>query len=270
MNDRVNKVVKIANDWANKYFNPGAKEQCAAFVRHVFSQAGFPLQNVGHPSDAHLLPGGTGFGPNFADSFAGKEIGMEVNPRDMLPGDIIMFPNTYNQANGMPFPSGVITHVGIYVGNDMMVDRPTADRPVQRRSIYTFHKIEEVRRPSILYPTGMPSLHRAKMFYHDGAMSAFAAGAKIDFMEVQISMKPTLKVLVNNAVVSPKAISFETEDMLGGKRTKLFYHDGMLTAFHNGSQVTNLDVKAKMASRMQCWVNGQEIHPCALKLEVVS
>lgn len=265
MNEKVKKLVKIANDWAGKFFNPGATEQCAAFVRHVFRQAGVNLPNVAHPSDTHLLPHNTAYAPTFADSFAGNEIGMEVNPRDMMPGDIVMFSNTYGN-----FPAGVITHVGIYVGDDMIVDRPTADRPVQKRSVHKLGKIAEVRRPTLLYPSGMPSVNRAKLFYHDGIMSGFQAGHKMDFMEVNITMKPTLKVVVNHAVVSPKAILFEAEDLLAEKKVKLYYHDGMLKAFYNGSQVQNLEIKTQMAGNMLVCVNGRKIRPNTVKLEVVS
>lgn len=270
MNENVRRLVRIAKDWDGKYFNYGQKEQCAAFVRHVFNQAGIDLPNVLRPSDAYLLPSGTGFGPDFADSFAGNEVGVKVSPFDMLPGDIVMFANTYKQEDGTSFPSGVITHVGIYVGDGMMVDRPTMHAPVIKRSVWKFGKIAEVRRPRSLYPSGTPAYHRAKMFFHDGAMSAYQTGNKTDFMDVEISMKPTLKVVVNHAVVMPKAILFETEDISAGKRAKLYFHDGVVKAFEDGKQVQNMRIKAQMAGRVQCWVNGKELNPCDLKLEVVS
>lgn len=270
MNENVKRLIEIAKDWNGKYFNYGQKEQCAAFVRHVFKQAGFGLPNVSRPSDAYLLPSGTGFGPNFADSFAGNELGVKVSPYDMLPGDIVMFANTYKQADGTSFPSGVITHVGIYVGEGMMVDRPTMHAPVIMRSVWKFGKIAEVRRPKCLYPSGTPTYHRAKLFFNHGAMSAYQAGNKADFMDVEITMQPVLKVVVNHAIVMPKAILFETEDPEAGKRAKLYFHDGMVKAFENGNQVRNMKIKAQMAGRMQCWVNGKAINPSALKLEIVS
>jgi|GEM_PF-6401613 len=264
MNDRVKRVVELAKKWSGRHFHPGQEAQCAAFVRFVFSEAGFNLPNVSRPSDSHLLPQGTPFGPGYADSFAGNETGVRIKPEDLLPGDIIMFPNTYGS-----YAAGVITHVGIYVGNGMMVDRPTANKPVQLRSIWTFGSIAEIRRPYCLY-NGMPSMHRAKMFFHDGVAAAFSTGHKTDFMDVRISMKPTLKVQVNHQVVNPKAITFEAQEMLGGKRTKIFYHDGILKAFVGGVQVHDLEVRAQLAGRVQCWVNGKETNPCGLKLEVVS
>jgi hypothetical protein len=269
MNENVRRLVRIAKEWDGKYFNYGQREQCAAFVRHVFHQAGFDLPNVPRPSDAYLLPKNAGLGPDFADSFAGNEVGIKVSPYDLLPGDIVMFPNTYKQEDGTPFPLGVITHVGIYVGDGMMVDRPTMNAPVIKRSVWKFGKIAEVRRPRCLYPSGTPAYHRAKMFFHDGAMSAYQSGNKTDFMDVEITMKPALRVVVNHAVVMPKAILFETED-IAGKRAKLYFHDGVAKAFENGKQVQNLRIKAQMAGRVQCWVNGNELNPRDLKLEVVS
>ena len=61
----------------------------------------------------------------------------------LQPGDIVMWANTYGD-----WPEGSITHVGIYVGDGQIVDRPTAAAPVKRRPVTTFaHFVGAVRLP---------------------------------------------------------------------------------------------------------------------------
>lgn len=123
-----NEIVAIANSWVDKEFNPGESAQCAYFVRHVLSEAGVNPGVTSNPIDGYETSEG------YANSFFGDDIGTLIMEGSQLkPGDLVAFSNTYGD-----WPAGTITHVGIYVGNGEMVDRPTASKPVQKRSISTF------------------------------------------------------------------------------------------------------------------------------------
>lgn len=111
-------------------YRPGVSERCAEFVRFVLAKEGITL-----PTAQGSL------GPLMADSFYAPEAGIIIkDPAYLRPGDIVMFGNTYN--GGGRNLSGWqgnqrVTHVGIYVGDDMMIDRSTRSRPVNYRSIHT-------------------------------------------------------------------------------------------------------------------------------------
>lgn len=123
-----NQIAATAMEWVGKDFAPGAREQCAYFVRHVLNEAGLNVGVTRQPIDGYATSEG------FANSFYGKDLGQIINdPSALQSGDIVMFLNTYGD-----YPAGTVTHVGIYVGDGMMVDRPTASRPVQHRPISMF------------------------------------------------------------------------------------------------------------------------------------
>ncbi len=123
------KVVKLAESWVGRSFKPGVNAQCAVFVRHVFSQLGYNLPVARNPLD-RAFPTGEAM----ANGFFGRDVGEIITSAEKLePGDLVLFYNTYGT-----YPPDTVTHVGIYIGEGMMVDRPTSDRPVQRRPISTF------------------------------------------------------------------------------------------------------------------------------------
>lgn len=121
-------VADAALKWAGKEFNPGQTAQCAFFVRHVLKEAGLNI-----PIAQLSWDGLRGGGEGLAAAFFGDEIGDRIPKNQLQPGDLVAFKNTYGN-----YPEGAITHVGIYVGNGMMVDRPTAAAPVKHRSIDVF------------------------------------------------------------------------------------------------------------------------------------
>lgn len=129
-------VVAIAEGWVGKHFKEGQSAQCAYFVRDVFTAAGYDLGVTSNPMDGVTEPMTLGM----ANSMSGTDIGKRIRNKDKLkPGDILFFSGTYRPEWVLPGDEeDMITHVGIYVGNGMMVDRPTASRPVQKRSIDTF------------------------------------------------------------------------------------------------------------------------------------
>ena len=129
-------VVDAATAWTGKSYKPGVAAMCASFVRTVLTESGVDIP----------VPAGS-WGPLMADSFYAPESGEIIHDKTQLrPGDIVMFANTYN-GPGRVINGRKITHVGIYLGDGMMADRPTRSRPVQHRSINTF-EFHSALRPS--------------------------------------------------------------------------------------------------------------------------
>ena len=126
------KVAKNALSWKGKHFKKGVYAMCAGFVRQVLKDAGIDVGVTKNPLDAGKQPNN---GPLMARSFFGSDIGTVFKDKSKAkPGDIIGFFDTYQYGQ----KPGAITHVGIYQGNDMMVDRSTSSAPVRHRSINTF------------------------------------------------------------------------------------------------------------------------------------
>lgn len=126
------KVVEEAMSWVGKSFRPGVHAQCANFVRHIFKSLDIDVAVSKQPFDKAVQWNGPH--PARAQSFFGKDVGILItNKEDLQPGDLVAFANTYGN-----WGKGAITHIGIYVGNGMMVDRSTRSKPVYHRPISTF------------------------------------------------------------------------------------------------------------------------------------
>lgn len=125
-------VAATAREWAGRNFKPGETERCQDFVNTMLNTTSPGLADkIGTTRRA---VDGLESGENLASRFFGNDVSKPVTDLSQAkPGDIVGFTNTYGN-----FPPGTITHVGIYVGDGMIVDRPTSDRPVQMRSIHTF------------------------------------------------------------------------------------------------------------------------------------
>jgi peptidoglycan hydrolase-like protein with peptidoglycan-binding domain len=124
-------IADTAKSWAGKSYKPGETERCQDFVNHVLNQTAPGLANkIGTTRQAQ---DGLESGEYLASRFSGSDVAKKIPVSEARPGDIVMFKNTYGN-----YPAGTITHVGIYVGDGMMVDRPTANAPVKMRSINTF------------------------------------------------------------------------------------------------------------------------------------
>lgn len=121
-------VASVAARWENKEYKPGVSAMCASFVRTVLKDAGVNVGVSKRPWDTGLQPNN---GPLMARSFFGDDIGVRVNPKDIQPGDVLGFTNTYGS-----WSKGAITHVGIAVSATEMIDRSTRSAPVKRRSIF--------------------------------------------------------------------------------------------------------------------------------------
>lgn len=138
------KVIGVAQSWLGLDFKKDRSEQCAAFVRAVFGEAGVPLGVATRPSD-WALTGTLEQGPEFANSFAADDVGRLVGLAAAAPGDIVLFRDTYEG----DFPAGCITHVGIYSGGGKMIDRSTSSLPVREIELdpWWLERLVEIRRP---------------------------------------------------------------------------------------------------------------------------
>lgn len=130
-------LAKRAMGWVGASFKPGVDAQCAFFVRHILGEEKVEVGVTRAPIDS-AWPVGEGS----ANSF-GPESGEVVRRiEDLQVGDIVMYANTYGS-----WDKGVITHVAIYVGDGMVVDRPTKDAPVKMRSVHTWSAFVGAIRP---------------------------------------------------------------------------------------------------------------------------
>ena len=133
-------IAQAAMNWVGKSFNPGVAAQCAVFVRAVLEDAGITLK----PSVTSEPLDGIATSEAFANSFGPDQGQLIERKKDLQAGDIVMFLNTYGD-----YAPGTITHVGVYTGDGMMVDRPTASAPVKHRSIDTFEFAGAIRLQSL-------------------------------------------------------------------------------------------------------------------------
>ena len=115
-----------AKSWVGHEFAGNKEEQCARFVRRVLAETGMQVPACEKPFDFHLT-GELDQGPDFANSFFSAVNGDLLGYADLQPGDLLAFRDTYEG----DFPKGCITHVGIYLKEDTMIDRSTQGEPVR-------------------------------------------------------------------------------------------------------------------------------------------
>jgi hypothetical protein len=226
-------IAANARTWTGKDFKPGQSERCQDFVNTVLNTTSPGLADrIGTTSDAK---DGLESGPLLASRFfGGDKSTLFNNASQARPGDIIAFTNTYGN-----YPPGTITHVGIYVGDGMMVDRSTMSEPVRMRSIDTFgagnytfarpHAIEQMQsqapnnpapqapeprqvqtQDSIVWPVpGRNALNRSDVpIEGDGAFNAVRSGGRqhsgIDIQgkigDPVVSVKPGTVVYAGNSM----------------------------------------------------------------------
>ena len=201
-------VVDVARGWVGRNFNPGEREQCAAFVRAVFAQADIPLGVASRPSDWRQTAG-LPQGPGLANSFAGDDVGELVARLEQLaPGDVVMFHNTYGD-----YPAGTITHVGIYVGGGEFVHRPTAARPVEKAALagYWADVFAEGRRvPGVSAGPASDDLARLKVFAHGGRVRVFHRGREVDATQVKLFVHGgRVGAVVNDQTVQAASLTLD-------------------------------------------------------------
>lgn len=121
-----NTLLARARAWVGHDFRGQEKEQCANFIRRLLAESGITVPAAAKPFDYHLT-GKLEQGPSFANSFFSAHNGALLGYADLRPGDLMAFRDTYEG----DFPPGCITHVGIWVADDTMIDRSTAGEPVR-------------------------------------------------------------------------------------------------------------------------------------------
>ena len=119
-----------ARAWVGHAFSGDEKEQCANFIRRLFAESGIWMTPAKKPFDFHLTEG-LPQGPAFANSLFSAELGQLLGYGDLKAGDLMAFRDTYEGE----FPKGCITHVGLYEGEDVMIDRSTGGEPVRRQDV---------------------------------------------------------------------------------------------------------------------------------------
>lgn len=118
------KIAQVAKEWDGKDFKPGQTERCADFVSTMIKDAGAAPPNFQHEVNCLRL----------------QEYGKKIDRKDLKPGDIVYFSNTYLPVD--------YTHVGIYIGDNKFVHRPTAAKPVRVDDLNGYYgdKYESARR----------------------------------------------------------------------------------------------------------------------------
>ncbi len=125
-----NTLLQRAGQWVGRDYAGKTPEQCANFIRRLLAESGIWVPPTKKPFDQHLT-GDLPQGPAFANSFFSADNGRLLGYGDLQPGDLLAFRDTYEG----DFPKGCITHVGLYVDKDTMIDRSTAGQPVRRQSL---------------------------------------------------------------------------------------------------------------------------------------
>ncbi|GAB3020527.1 C40 family peptidase [Bowmanella dokdonensis] len=113
--------------WLNKPYRVGEAEQCMNWTRKVLKAAcgeQFASLETQTPWDKHLLGEDDQLLPEHADSLASEEFGIRLSRiEDLQPGDLVFLHNTYGN-----WAEGVITHVGIAVGEGQYIHRMTSNQ----------------------------------------------------------------------------------------------------------------------------------------------
>lgn len=125
-----NTLLERARAWVGQSYSGQSQEQCANFIRRLLVESGIFIPPASKPFDLHLTAG-LPQGPAFANSFFSASSGRLLGYGDLAPGDLIAFRDTYEG----DFPKGCITHVGLYLEQDLMIDRATAGEPVRRQAL---------------------------------------------------------------------------------------------------------------------------------------
>lgn len=123
------KVIASAMPWNEQPYKVGKAEQCMNWTREVLVAAcgaKFQTLETQSPWDKHLLGEGDKLLPEHADSLASEEFGQKITSIDQLQaGDLVFFRNTYGN-----WADGVITHVGISVGDGKYIHRMTSNKGI--------------------------------------------------------------------------------------------------------------------------------------------
>ena len=120
------KLVSEALPWQDREYRVGKAEQCMNWTREVLVAAcgaHFATLETQNPWDKHLLGADDELLPEHVDSLAADEFGEKIaRIADLKPGDLVFLKNTYGD-----WADGVLTHVGIALGNGRYIHRMTSN-----------------------------------------------------------------------------------------------------------------------------------------------
>ncbi len=192
---------------------------------------------------------------------AGNEVGSTVPNSQMAPGDLLFFQNTYPG-----WAAGTITHIGICVGgNGLMADAGSGSLVhVRNQAAYFPGLLVEVRRPKCLGS----AVERTKITLNNGSFEACLRNQKAWRLETQISYDGGVpQVRVNGQPVKPRFLTVDVA--VAARHTKLFFHDQRAQALIDGVQAGKLKIVAKMDAMLHVWVDGKEVKPSGLLIEII-
>lgn len=185
-------VVKSALSWEGKYFKKGVYAMCAGFVRQVLKDSGVNLGVTKDPYDAGKQPNN---GELMARSFFGSDIGTVFKDKNhALAGDLVGFFDTYQYGQ----KPGAITHVGVYTGDGMMVDRSTNDAPVRQRSIDTYKGEKIFLRPHA-YQNGDKNVEAKAVIANEQLVAAKAKNLELTEQQTE-QQREALKIEASNQI----------------------------------------------------------------------
>lgn len=200
--------LKTARSWEGKRFppdDPNTAEdesqrfaQCAVFVAHNLNAAGY------------AWPRGinTAWVPDYSGCDNGRPLGERIaNRADLVAGDLLIFRNTYVTAES--------THIGIHLGGQTMIHRPTASRPVEVVRIDAGYwrdhfecgiRIFDGAKPA----TGKRYRRRFKVFAHSGKLAIYHDGKPVKATEVKLfAHGGKLGVSLNGETLPLEALQLE-------------------------------------------------------------
>ena len=162
-------------------------------------------------------------GAAFANSLAGDEIGPKITSKSQLrPGDLVFWRQTYAEFARSP----VITHVGIYAGNNRVVDRGSSG--VHHRSMDTFSNFVEGRRPRCIDATGgadaahAPPGKVSKIELVNGHIHAKVRGTAVS--AARLGADSTGAIMINGKPAHATSFLIEMQDQ-SGRWYKGYYHN---------------------------------------------
>lgn len=190
--------LKTARSWVGLEFHPGQAAQCAAFVAHNLNAAGYAW-----PRSIN-----TAWVPDYSGCDNGRPLGQRIASRaDLLPGDLVIFRDTYVDADS--------THIGICVGGQTMVHRPTASRPVEEARLdvgfWRDHFECGIRLFNGAAPAkGKRTRRRFKVFAHSGKVTVLHDGKRVAATELKLFVNGgTLGLVLNGQQLEVESLGLE-------------------------------------------------------------
>ncbi|MDR3494488.1 MAG: NlpC/P60 family protein [Ancalomicrobiaceae bacterium] len=284
--DLLSKVLLEAEKKLKQDYLGATDDNCAHFVRDCFRDAGYVLPETKHPSDLLICQkNGYALGPLYANSLAGDEIGRKLTVDKAEPGDIVLFSNL--GASSTSFAKGTITHVGICVGNHMMIDHGSSG--MHKRDYQQWPgsaNYAEARRPKLF------DIPTTRIQLADGKIVLSFRNTKVHSLDVLINLATSglegtvrhgltqlhilhvgggLDVVVDGVpLYHYRAVWLRVYDLITHTKYALSYQHGHAAASANGMPIG--DLKCRMTAGhggLHVHINGKEVRTADAKVEIV-